>query len=62
MKRQELLKHLSGNGCEEFREGKKHTLWRNPALNKYSTIPRHTEISNYLCKKICRDLGVAPIG
>ena len=43
MKRRELLKHLSENGCEELREGKKHTLWHNPALKKYSTIPRHTE-------------------
>lgn len=53
MKRRELLKHLSENGCEELREGGKHSIWHNPALKKYSTIPRHTELSNYLCKKIC---------
>lgn len=62
MKRRELLKHLSENGCEELREGKKHTLWHNPALKKYSTIPRHTELSNFLWKKICKDMGVTPIG
>ncbi len=62
MKRREFLKYLSENGCEELREGKKHSLWRNPALKKCSATPRHTEISNYLRKKICRDLGVTPIG
>lgn len=57
MKRRELLKHLSENGCEELREGKKHTSWRNPALNKYSTIPRHTDISNFLWKTDLRRSG-----
>ena len=62
MKRRDLLKYLSENGCEELREGAKHSLWHNPDLEKCSAIPRHTEISNYLCKKICRDPGVAPLG
>jgi mRNA interferase HicA len=38
-----------------------HSWWHNPALNKRSAIPRHSEISNDLAKKICRDLGVTPI-
>ncbi len=61
MKRRELLQYLKSNGCEELREGAKHSWWHNPKLNKRSAIPRHTEISNILAKKICKDLGVESI-
>jgi mRNA interferase HicA len=60
MKRRILLKHLKKQGCRFLREGKKHTVYFNPVLRKVSTIPRHTEISDKLAKKICRDLGVDP--
>lgn len=58
MNRREVLKYLSSNGCEKMREGKKHSIWFNPILNKKSSIPRHNEISDYLFKKICKDLGL----
>lgn len=58
MKRRVLLAHLRKQGCIFLREGKKHTVYINPNLRKVSTIPRHTEISNKLAKKICKDLGV----
>jgi hypothetical protein len=32
--------------------------WHNPSLGKRSAVPRHTEISNHLARKICADLGV----
>ena len=59
MKRRLLLKHLNKHGCEFFREGKRHTVYINPKLKKISTIPRHTEISNKLARKICKDLGIS---
>jgi len=39
---------------------RRRKTWRlfNSLLKKSSTIPRHTEIDNFLAKKICRDLGV----
>ena len=61
MRRKKLLKYLSSNGCMLLREGAKHSWWINPEFNKRSSIPRHTEISNILAKKICKDLGVPPI-
>jgi mRNA interferase HicA len=61
MKRQKLVKYLQENGCELYREGKKHSWWFNKSLNKRSAIPRHTEISDILANKICIDLGVKPI-
>lgn len=60
MKRHELLAYLMSHGCELLREGARHSWWHNAALNKRSAVPRHTEISNDLARKICRDLGVPP--
>jgi mRNA interferase HicA len=58
MKRNELISYLQSQSCELVREGARHSWWQNRALNKRSAVPRHTEISNVLAKKICRDLGV----
>jgi mRNA interferase HicA len=61
MKRGDLLRHLRTHGCEQLREGGRHSWWFNPTQNKRSSIPRHNEIDNDLAKKICKDLGVPPI-
>lgn len=50
MKRKELLKYLRDNGCEFLREGRNHSWWYNPTLNKRSAIPRHNEIRGILGK------------
>ena len=61
MKRKKLLKHLEGHGCRLLREGGSHTVYYNPANNKTSTIPRHSEIVDLLAVKICKDLYVPRI-
>ncbi|HEX8263776.1 MAG TPA: type II toxin-antitoxin system HicA family toxin [Pyrinomonadaceae bacterium] len=61
MKRRDLLRHLQFHGCGLLREGAKHSWWHNPTLNKRSAVPRHTEISDNLVKKICKDLGVPSV-
>ena len=58
MKRNALLRYLRNQGCALLREGAKHSWWHNPTLNKRSAIPRHSEISDILARKICKDLGV----
>ena len=60
MKRVDVIKHLRSQGCELLREGGKHSWWHNPALNKRSAMPRHSEVKEILVKKICADLGIAP--
>ena len=60
MKRKDLIRHLLKEGCVFVREGAKHSVFFNPLLKKTSTVPRHTEIDNFLAKKICRDLGIVP--
>jgi len=58
MKRSSLLRHLRKHGCMLKREGKEHSLWTNPETGTVEAVPRHTEISNKLAKKICRRLSV----
>lgn len=58
MKRRDLLRHLRQNGCELLREGGNHSWWHQPALNRRSAIPRHSEIKELLVRKICRDLAI----
>jgi mRNA interferase HicA len=61
MKRGEFLRHLRRQGCELLREGGRHSWWENPAQNKRSAIPRHSEIPDGLALKICKDLGIPPV-
>ena len=61
MKRSEFLKYLRLQGCEFIREGARHSWWGNPSQNKRSSVPRHTEISDGLARKICKDLGIEAI-
>lgn len=58
MKRRDLLRHLQQHGCQLVREGGRHSIYWNPTAQKTSSVPRHSEINNFLAKKICRDLGI----
>ena len=58
MKRRELLRHLQQHGCSLLREGSRHSWWTNPAKKRRSTVPCHSEIDDYLARKICKDLDV----
>ncbi len=62
MKRESLLRHLRQHGCYLKREGASHSLWTNPATGAVEAVPRHTEISNQLARKICRKLAVPELG
>ena len=61
MKRGDLLRHLRQYGCYLKREGAAHSLWCNPQTGQVEAIPRHTEISKVLAKKICHGLSVPEI-
>ena len=62
MNRGKLLRHLRFYGCILKREGRSHSLWMNPQTGVVEAVPRHTEISNPLARKICRKLGIPEIG
>jgi hypothetical protein len=62
VKRTALLKHLRRHGCYLKREGRAHSLWASPRTGGVEAVPRHTEISERLARKICRNLSIAEIG
>jgi mRNA interferase HicA len=61
MKRRDLIRHLTAQGCELLREGGRHSWWHNRSLNARTAVPRHNEINDELAKKICKDLGIPRI-
>jgi mRNA interferase HicA len=58
MKRRDLIRYLEKHGCVLLREGGSHSWWINPAQNRRSAVPRHSEINDKLIIKICKDLGI----
>lgn len=63
MKRSKLIKYLTKNNCYLLREGKKHSVFFNPATGKLSTVPRHPDIKQFTAEKICTDLEIKlPLG
>jgi mRNA interferase HicA len=59
MKRRQLVRHILEQGCVLVREGARHSVYYNPQTGGTSTVPRHTEVNDYLARKICRDLGIS---
>ncbi len=58
MKRRKLIDHMISSGCMLIREGSRHTIFYNPSTKRASSVPRHSEINDFLAKKICKDLGI----
>jgi mRNA interferase HicA len=58
MKRADLVRYLLQHGCQLLREGGAHSVFFNPASKRTSTVPRHREINDFLCRKICKDLEI----
>lgn len=61
MKRNKLIKYLIKNGCSLKREGGKHSLYKNLLNGKLTTVPRHPDVKENLCTKICKDLDIPNI-
>jgi mRNA interferase HicA len=60
MKRNQLIRHLSANGCVLLREGGRHSIWKNLANGELTAVPRHQEIKDLMARKICQDLKIPP--
>lgn len=59
MKTVNFLKHLTLHNCVLIREGGNHSVFQNQLNRKISSVPRHKEIKNNLCRKICKDLEIS---
>ncbi len=59
MKRRDLIRHLEKHDSYLVWEGTNHTVYKNIKNGKLTAIPRHREIKNSLCRKICvKDLEI----
>jgi predicted RNA binding protein YcfA (HicA-like mRNA interferase family) len=56
MKRKELIKLFQDNGWWIAREGSDHTIFTDGKA--IESIPRHTEVNEYLSKDIIRRRGL----
>jgi predicted RNA binding protein YcfA (HicA-like mRNA interferase family) len=61
MKLVELVRHLQANGCYLLRDKGKHSVYVNPVNRRVTSVPRHREIDDFLCRKICRDLEIPEV-
>jgi len=61
MKRLDLIRHLERHGCALLRQGGCHSVYVNRATRKSSTVPRHSEVNDYLARKICKDLEIPEV-
>jgi len=61
VKQRKFIKYLEVNGCIMVREGGNHTLYKNTKTGELSTVPRHSNIKEDICRKICKDLGIPDI-
>ena len=58
MKQGNFIKELVDSGCYLKRHGNKHDIYANPANDKQTPIPRHSEIKDTLCQLIRKQLGL----
>ena len=58
MKKKDFEYYLKQQGCKLKRQGSKHEIWENKSGEFWSTVPRHKELKNQLCAKICKDLNI----
>ena len=58
MKRRDLIRHLTDQGCVFVREGQSHTIFESPKNGRRVPIPRHREIPDPLARAICRQLEI----
>jgi len=61
MKRGDFVRHLNKQACYLLREGSNHSIFQNSKNKKQSAVGRHTELSDLLCKKICKQLEIPEI-
>ncbi len=58
MKRGELIRFLTQNGCTLARHGGRHDIYVNPANGRKQPVPRHNEIDGQLARHIKKFLGL----
>ena len=58
MKRKDLIKQLTAEGCELLRHGSRHDIYINTRNGMKQPVPRHNEIDEGLTRHIRKFLGL----
>ncbi|MBS3999443.1 MAG: type II toxin-antitoxin system HicA family toxin [Desulfobulbaceae bacterium] len=58
MKRNDFIKYLNSFDCILYREGAKHSIFKNLKNDYKTAVPRHNELKNNTCKEICKQLEI----
>jgi len=58
MKRDDLIRQLTSQGCVLSRHGARHDIYLNPTTDQKQPVPRHAEIDDTLAKHIKKYLGL----
>ncbi|MBK7002527.1 MAG: type II toxin-antitoxin system HicA family toxin [Rhodoferax sp.] len=58
MKRKEFVRFLESQGCILLRHGANHDIYLNPKNGNKQSVPRHSEIDDYLARHIRKYLGL----
>jgi mRNA interferase HicA len=58
MKRDELIRRITREGCRLLRHGARHDIFINPATGQRQPVPRHSEIDEALARHILKYLGI----
>lgn len=63
MKKEKFLKHLRLHNClPTGRQKGSHAQFVNVELGNRTIVPLHNDIDDLLAKKICKQLGIPPVG
>ena len=58
MKRKDLIKQLTAEGCVLLRHGSRHDIYFNPKNGMKQPVPRHSEVDENLARHIKKYLGL----
>jgi mRNA interferase HicA len=58
MKRRQFVEELHRHGCYLLRHGGNHDIYLNPKNGRQTAVPRHTELTNFICTKVRKELGL----
>ena len=56
MKRRELVRTITESGAVFIRHGGNHDWYQNPETKVAQAVPRHTEINEWLARRIIKKL------
>ena len=57
MKRKDLIKQITAKGAVFIRHGSNNDIYMQPKNGHTEPVPRHNEVSEFLAKKIIKNLS-----